>query len=99
MPKLSSKYKNLAKYKQALRRLSMRLELKKQIRKGDDEQREEALEKLHKQKRNDSMSRVSRRCQSCDRPHAVYRKFGLCRICLRNALNRGDVPGARKSSW
>ncbi len=23
------------------------------------------------------------RCQRCGRPKAVYRKFGLCRICLR----------------
>ena len=23
------------------------------------------------------------RCQRCGRPHAVFRKFGLCRICLR----------------
>ena len=22
------------------------------------------------------------RCQRCGRPHSVYRKFGLCRICL-----------------
>jgi len=21
------------------------------------------------------------RCQRCGRPHSVYRKFGLCRIC------------------
>ena len=23
------------------------------------------------------------RCTRCGRPHSVYRKFGLCRICLR----------------
>ena len=23
------------------------------------------------------------RCQKCGRPHSVYRKFGLCRICVR----------------
>ena len=23
------------------------------------------------------------RCQRCGRPHSVYKKFGLCRICLR----------------
>jgi small subunit ribosomal protein S14 len=27
--------------------------------------------------------RAYTRCNRCGRPHAVYRKFGLCRICLR----------------
>mgnify|MGYP001758897392 FL=1 len=27
--------------------------------------------------------RAYTRCQRCGRPHSVYRKFGLCRICLR----------------
>jgi small subunit ribosomal protein S14 len=25
------------------------------------------------------------RCRRCGRPRAVYRKFGLCRICLSRA--------------
>ena len=29
------------------------------------------------------------RCQRCGRPKAVYRKFGLCRICLREMAHRG----------
>ena len=28
-----------------------------------------------------------------------YRKFGLCRICLREAAHKGYVPGMTKSSW
>ena len=39
------------------------------------------------------------RCQRCGRPHAVYRKFGLCRICLREMAHRGELPGITKSSW
>ena len=39
------------------------------------------------------------RCQRCGRPKAVYRKFGLCRICLREAAHEGYVPGMTKSSW
>ena len=27
--------------------------------------------------------RAYTRCQRCGRPHSVYRKFGLCRVCLR----------------
>lgn len=39
------------------------------------------------------------RCQRCGRPKAVYRKFGLCRICLRDMAHRGELPGITKSSW
>jgi small subunit ribosomal protein S14 len=38
------------------------------------------------------------RCQRCGRPRAVYRKFGLCRICLRQLALSGEVPGVTKSS-
>ncbi|MPZ87928.1 MAG: type Z 30S ribosomal protein S14 [Nitriliruptorales bacterium] len=39
------------------------------------------------------------RCNRCGRPRAVYRRFGLCRICLRELAHRGELPGVRKSSW
>ena len=39
------------------------------------------------------------RCQRCGRPHSVYRKFGLCRICLREMALAGQLPGVTKSSW
>ena len=39
------------------------------------------------------------RCQRCGRSQAVYRKFGLCRICLRELAHNGYVPGMTKSSW
>jgi len=43
--------------------------------------------------------RAYTRCQRCGRPHAVYRKFGLCRICLRTMVHQGEVPGVTKASW
>ena len=43
--------------------------------------------------------RAYTRCQRCGRARAVYRKFGLCRICLRNLAHAGEIPGLRKSSW
>lgn len=58
-----------------------------------------AVEQLNKRPRDESVCRHQRRCQSCGRPRAVYRKFGLCRICLREATMRGDVPGLSKASW
>jgi len=39
------------------------------------------------------------RCRRCGRSRAVYRKFGLCRLCFRELALRGDVPGVVKSSW
>ena len=39
------------------------------------------------------------RCQRCGRPKAVFRKFGLCRICLREMAHAGELPGVSKSSW
>jgi small subunit ribosomal protein S14 len=39
------------------------------------------------------------RCKRCGRPRAYYRKFGLCRICLREMAHEGYVPGLTKSSW
>lgn len=44
-------------------------------------------------------SRTIRRCQLCGRPRAVYRKFGICRICLRDKAHLGEIPGMRKASW
>ena len=32
-------------------------------------------------------------------PRAVYRKFGLCRVCFREMAHRGELPGITKSSW
>ena len=43
--------------------------------------------------------RAYTRCQKCGRPRAVYRKFGLCRICLRELAHQGLIPGMTKSSW
>ena len=39
------------------------------------------------------------RCQRCGRAHAVFKKFKLCRICLREMTHNGELPGMTKSSW
>jgi len=44
-------------------------------------------------------TRAYSRCSRCGRPRAVYRKFGLCRICLRQLAHSGMIPGMTKSSW
>lgn len=43
--------------------------------------------------------RVKNRCKRCGRSRAYYRKFGLCRICLRQLAHSGELPGVTKSSW
>ncbi len=44
-------------------------------------------------------TRAYSRCQICGRPHSVYRKFGLCRICFREQAHAGNLPGIKKASW
>ncbi len=39
------------------------------------------------------------RCNRCGRPRAVFRKYKLCRICLRELAHEGAIPGMTKSSW
>jgi len=43
--------------------------------------------------------RAYTRCKVCGRPKAVYKRFGLCRICLRNMAHAGELPGVTKASW
>jgi small subunit ribosomal protein S14 len=44
-------------------------------------------------------TRAYSRCRRCGRPRAVYRRFGICRICLRELAHTGNIPGMTKSSW
>ena len=44
-------------------------------------------------------TRAYTRCNFCGRQRAVYRKFGICRICLREQAHQGNIPGMRKASW
>lgn len=43
--------------------------------------------------------RAYTRCQICGRSRAVYRKFKICRLCLRILANEGKIPGMKKASW
>jgi small subunit ribosomal protein S14 len=60
-----------------------------------------AVKQLNKRSRDESPSRLHNRCQrhKCGRSHGVYRQFALCRIHVREAFVRGDVPGLVKASW
>ena len=43
--------------------------------------------------------RAYTRCERCGRPRAVYRRFGLCRLCFREMAHNGEIPGITKASW
>ncbi len=92
--------RELKKAKLVEKHLKRRMKLKKIIKSSSDmDAVRTAQAALHKLPLNSSPSRLTTRCQQCGRQHAVYRKFGLCRICLRQNLMVGHVTGARKSSW
>ncbi len=78
-----------------------RAELKAKIvdMKLDDEERMQAVVELQKLPRDASPSRVRNRCHVTGRSRGYYRKFGLGRNKLREAMMRGDVPGVVKASW
>ena len=44
-------------------------------------------------------TRQHNRCKRCGRPRGYYRQFGLCRVCVREMANKGELPGVRKASW
>ncbi|MDR3128489.1 MAG: type Z 30S ribosomal protein S14 [Bifidobacteriaceae bacterium] len=55
---------------------------------------------IEKQQRKPKFKvRFYTRCAKCGRSKAVYRKFGLCRVCLRQLAHLGQLPGVKKSSW
>ena len=54
--------------------------------------------KIAKAKRNAEVLHAPRDTAAglCGRPRAVYRKFGICRICFRKLADEGLIPGVRK---
>lgn len=54
---------------------------------------------LKSQQKPKFSTRTVRRCRLCGRPRAVYRKFGVCRICFRSLALQGLIPGVKKASW
>lgn len=100
MAKKSMLERELKRTKLVKKYRQRRNELKKTIKSSSDfNVVMESQMKLAKLPINSNPVRHMTRCQQCGRTHAVYRKFALCRICLRQQLMVGNVPGGRKSSW
>jgi small subunit ribosomal protein S14 len=101
MAKKSMIAKELKRQKIAKKCYEKRQELKKTINNIslDENVRYEAVIKLQKMPRDSSPIRGRNRCNLTGRPHGYYRKFGLSRNKLREAVMRGDVPGVVKASW
>lgn len=54
---------------------------------------------IKSKKKQKFKSRVYNRCPLCGRARSYYRKFNMCRICLRKLALNGEIPGLMKSSW
>ena len=101
MAKLSSINKN-EKRKALVKKYAAKYLALKAV--ADDESRDDTERLLARLKmaelpRNANPTRVRNRCNTTGRPRAYYRKFGLCRVELRDLANKGLIPGVTKSSW
>jgi len=101
MAKLSSVNKNERRKKLVAKTAAKRAKLKAiaNDQSVDETERLIARLKLAEIPRNGNPTRVRNRCETTGRPRGYYRKFGLCRVELRDLANKGMVPGVTKSSW
>jgi small subunit ribosomal protein S14 len=72
-----------------------RVEFRRQLKQLETARREPAKSKL----RPRDKIRIRLRCRLCGRARAVFRKFGVCRICFRDMASNGLIPGVKKASW
>ena len=101
MAKKSAIDKNL-KRQQLVERLAAkraRLKVTADDRELPVEERFAARLKLAEMPRNSSATRVRNRCELTGRPRAVYRRFKISRIALRELASKGQIPGMIKASW
>ena len=92
MAKTSMINRDLKRQRLADKYFAKRQDLKKVISSvsSSDEERFAAVQALAALPRDSSPSRQRNRCSETGRPHGYLRKFGLCRIKLREHMMRGD---------
>jgi small subunit ribosomal protein S14 len=54
---------------------------------------------IAREKRRKYKVQERNRCKVCGRPRGYIRRFGMCRICFREAALKGEIAGVTKSSW
>jgi small subunit ribosomal protein S14 len=101
MAKLSQVLRDQKRDKLIDKHAAKRAELRSKLKdpEVDPDEKFEVMAALNKLPRNSCPTRKTRRCMLTGRSKAVYRKFGLCRVVLRDLALRGDLPGVTKSSW
>ena len=89
MAKLSMKAREVKRAKLVEKYFEKRTALKAIISdvNASDEARWDAVLKLQQLPRDSSPSRQRNRCNITGRPHGYLRKFGLCRIKVRESYN------------
>lgn len=83
------------------RKWEKRQELKKVARSltVSEKERSDAQIALNKMPKNSSKIRLRNRCQLTGRPRGYLRKFKMSRLCFRENINNGFIPGGVKASW
>jgi small subunit ribosomal protein S14 len=101
MAKVSSIEKNKRRERMAKAHAPKRASLKAVImdKTLSAEERFSAQLKLAEMPRNGAKVRIRNRCEVSGRSRAVYRRFKLSRIILRDMASQGLIPGVTKSSW
>ncbi|MDD6177912.1 MAG: 30S ribosomal protein S14 [Succinivibrionaceae bacterium] len=101
MAKTSMKMRELKREHLAEKYFAKRQKLKAIISSvtASDEEKWEAVLALQALPRDSSPCRQRNRCSITGRPHGYLRKFGMCRIKVREHMMRGEIPGLKKASW
>lgn len=101
MAKLSQVLRDEKREKLIEKHAEKRAELRAKMKDAnvDPAEKVEVAAQLASLPRNSCPTRKTRRCVLTGRSRGVYRKFGLCRIKLRDLALCGDLPGVTKSSW
>jgi len=101
MAKKSQVFRDRKRERMIQRYAERRAELRAKLKDPslDPEEKFAAQVAFDKLPRNSCPTRLTRRCLITGRARAVYRKFKLSRIMLRQLALEGKVPGMPKSSW
>ena len=101
MAKVSAIHRDLKRRKLVKKYANKRATLKTIImdKTASVEERFAATLTLAELPKNSAKIRQVNRCALTGRPHAVYRKFRLSRIAVRDLASRGELPGVTKASW